>query len=215
MTWKTEPILAIDLETTGLSPQRGDKIVQVAVELRHGGKAIGRMSQLINPGRPIPQVVTNIHGISDADVADAPTIEEHAAKVLHYVSKSDVLVAYNYPFDYSFLSAEIPEWADAVAGKHIIDPLVLVRMPEVGKFWHGKGRHKLINVHGRLRGKNPIDRSGKNKGGLDCFMCLNVLEDLAEHLPDDAEEAARLLAGERADQDDNFKAWKAKSRNHG
>lgn len=215
MTWKTEPILAIDLETTGLSPKRGDKIVQVAFELRCKGKAIGRMSQRINPGRPIPQAVTFIHGINDDDVADAPTITEYAPTLLDKVTKANVLIAYNWPFDHGFLSAEIPEWVDAVASKHRLDPLVLVRMPDIGGYWSGKGRHKLVNVHGRLRGGNPVDRTGQNKAGLDCFMCQNVLEDLVEHLPDDIEEAARLLARERIDQDADFAAWQTKKRNHG
>ncbi len=72
------PIIIFDLETTGLSVVN-DRIVEIAYEKHSPDGSVASETLLINPECPIPPAVTEIHGINDADVADAPTFKEKAA----------------------------------------------------------------------------------------------------------------------------------------
>lgn len=70
----TRPLTWLDLETTGVNVQT-DRIVEIAVRRIHPDPdvAVQALSSLINPMIPIPPGATAVHGITDADVADAPT----------------------------------------------------------------------------------------------------------------------------------------------
>lgn len=94
----------IDFETTGLSPARNARIVEMAVvHVDRTGAVTHRWSSLVDPGRPIRN--SNVHGIADADVAGAPTFAELAPTLAHLLT-GRVLVAHNAPFDIRFLTAE-------------------------------------------------------------------------------------------------------------
>jgi DNA polymerase-3 subunit epsilon len=127
MKWKDLPIVAFDTETTGLEPFGGDRIIEIAiVELRLDaeGKVAERRdwAQLINPERDIPRKVTEITGISAADVANKPRFEEMAGEIREWLGRG-VTVAHNYAFDLAFLTREFDE-----ASKRMGDPLM--RWPE-------------------------------------------------------------------------------------
>ncbi|MFT4624292.1 MAG: DNA polymerase III epsilon subunit family exonuclease [Myxococcota bacterium] len=129
MRWKHLPIIAFDTETTGLEPFAGDRIIEfAAVVLRLGedGRVESREdhSYLINPEKEIPRKVTEITGISDADVANAPRF----ADVAHHVRdllQSAVTVAHNYPFDLAFLTSEFKRidwsWPEPLAEIDTVD----------------------------------------------------------------------------------------------
>lgn len=99
------PIAVIDTETTGLVPGH---IVEIAVvHLTLGDDAPPRLaySTRIRPPEPIPAAATAIHGITDADVVDAPTFGQ-AYRDLACTFEGRVLAAHNAPFDAAFLAAE-------------------------------------------------------------------------------------------------------------
>jgi len=204
--WHEQTWLCIDSETTGLDPETDGLVELAAVEFR-AGEVGRRMGMLLNPGRPIPAEASAVHGITDADVADAPPFDEVAERFLGHVRAAEVLVGYNWPFDASFLAAAAAErWEEAIAGKPIIDALVLVRFDEVGRFWRGSGRHKLDAVAERL----AIPREGKaHRASSDCVLTCRILWHLREHLPDDPDQAAALIATSREEQDRQFQAWLA------
>jgi len=94
----------VDLETTGGMAKR-DKITEIGIVLLEGDAIIDKYSTLVNPGRSIPPHITNITGITDDMVADAPQFYEVAKKVVE-LTEGAVFVAHNVRFDYSFLREE-------------------------------------------------------------------------------------------------------------
>lgn len=100
------PFAVLDLETTGLIPGL-DRIVEVSVvRMEPGAGPTHVLDTLVNPRRPV--AATEIHGITDSDVADAPTFDEIAGDIVRAVSGC-VLAAYNVYFDIKFLAHELAE----------------------------------------------------------------------------------------------------------
>lgn len=95
----------VDLETTGLSPER-DAITEIgAVKLR-AGEVIGELATFVDPREPIPGSITAITGITDAMVRGAPPIDVVLPTLLEFLAGS-VFVAHNAPFDLSFIRASV------------------------------------------------------------------------------------------------------------
>ncbi len=85
----TRPIVFFDLETTGVNPTT-DRIVELAfVKLLPNGKRETYLKRL-NPGKPIPQEATAIHGISDEDVRDAPHFRQIARELYGWMRGCDL-----------------------------------------------------------------------------------------------------------------------------
>ncbi|MCU0407370.1 MAG: 3'-5' exonuclease [Bacteroidales bacterium] len=99
------PIAFIDLETTGINVA-SDRIVELSVlRIQPGGKE-DWLTTLVNPGIPIPPKTTAIHGISDADVADAPSFREVGKSLAAFLEGCD-LAGYNaIKFDIPLLAEE-------------------------------------------------------------------------------------------------------------
>ena len=95
--------VAFDTETTGLSPKT-DEVVQIgAVRVLNARLVEGEVFDCyVNPGRPIPPASTKVHGVTDADVADAPDFST-AGQTFHAFCRDAVIVAHNAPFDMGFL----------------------------------------------------------------------------------------------------------------
>ena len=92
----------VDVETTGLNP-RTDRILEIGIVTADGsGRPTGEWSSLVNPGRPVAATV--VHGLTDADVADAPPIAEVLPRVTALLAWK-VVVAHNAAFDVGFLNA--------------------------------------------------------------------------------------------------------------
>ena len=76
----TRPVVFFDLETTGLNISR-DKIIEIAIMKIDPDQSTTMLSSMINPGIPISQESTDIHGITDNDVKDKPSFKDLALKI--------------------------------------------------------------------------------------------------------------------------------------
>ena len=94
----------IDIETTGARKDR-DRITEIAIVLFDGEKILDQFDTLINPERSIPHNITQITGITDEMVADAPKFYEVAKKIVE-MTLGAIFVAHNVKFDYNFLRHE-------------------------------------------------------------------------------------------------------------
>jgi DNA polymerase III epsilon subunit family exonuclease len=94
-------LVVFDTETTGLSPL-DDRIIEIAAISMVGGVETGRFESLIDPGRPIPEELTRLHGITDEMVRGKPRFSEVVARFLQFAADS-VLAAHNAPYDISML----------------------------------------------------------------------------------------------------------------
>jgi len=92
--------IVIDIETTGFGEKA--RIVELAAVKFHDGKVIDTFDTLVNPLIPIPYFATKVHGIRDADVADAPTLNMVMPLFCNFIGDS-VLVGHNVSFDLNFL----------------------------------------------------------------------------------------------------------------
>ncbi len=94
----------IDVETTG-GVARYERITEIAIVLHDGEKVTDTFSTLINPERSIPWNITQITGITDEMVAQAPKFFEVAKQIVQ-MTEGAVFVAHNVSFDYSFVREE-------------------------------------------------------------------------------------------------------------
>ncbi|MEL4153190.1 3'-5' exonuclease [Corynebacterium bovis] len=94
----------MDVETTGLDPAT-DRIIECAVLVVDRGEVRRTHSALVNPGRPLPDVITDITGMVDADLADAPRVDAALPRILDLIGDLPLL-GHNVAFDIAFLEAE-------------------------------------------------------------------------------------------------------------
>lgn len=101
-----ELVAVIDFETTGLSPDQGDRATEIAAVLLQDGEVVGRYQSLMNAGVRIPPFITGLTGISDAMVRAAPPAADVMREVADFVGDTP-LVAHNASFDRRFWDAEL------------------------------------------------------------------------------------------------------------
>ncbi len=97
--------VVIDVETTGLSPRDGG-ITEIAMIKVRNGLLWDEYTTLVNPLIPIPYEVTELTGIDDAMVADAPAADEVAPAIAEFLGDG-VFTAHNAPFDLGFVNSTL------------------------------------------------------------------------------------------------------------
>ena len=100
-----ERYCVVDVETTGFSPT-ADRIVEIACALVDGERIVGSWATLVHPGMAIPPVVTAIHGITDAMVAQAPS-SEWALHQARRFCEGRLIAAHCARFDLSFVGPKV------------------------------------------------------------------------------------------------------------
>lgn len=117
--------VALDLETTGYDP-RWDDIIEIGAIKVQNGQPVDRYEQLINPGRHIPDIITQINGINDDMVKNAPALADVLPGFLDWMGDR-LILGHNVNFDINFLYDN----AETICSKHVgndfIDTLRLAR----------------------------------------------------------------------------------------
>jgi len=94
----------VDTETTGTSPNY-NQIIEIGILRIEDGVLVDTYKTLIKPARPLPDVITSLTGISNAELDDAPSFDEVALRVRELLTGA-VVVAHNARFDYGFIKNE-------------------------------------------------------------------------------------------------------------
>ena len=95
--------VVVDVETTGWQPEEAE-ITEIGAVRFGSGQPAAEFSALVNPGAPIPENITELTGITDAMVRQAPPISAVMPGFLAF-ARGSVVVAHNAPFDIGFLTA--------------------------------------------------------------------------------------------------------------
>jgi DNA polymerase-3 subunit epsilon len=116
-------LIAIDTETTGSAPARGDRCVEIgAVELVHG-RPTGRTYQTyLNPERPVAWQAERVHGLSDRFLADKPRLAEIAPDLIDFIGDAPCL-AHNARFDRDMLLYDFRHAGLAVPALRFFDTI--------------------------------------------------------------------------------------------
>ncbi|MBY4804639.1 PolC-type DNA polymerase III [Burkholderia cepacia] len=101
-----QTVAVLDFETTGLSPNLGDRATEIAVILLRDGQVVDRFQSLMNAGRRIPSDVVALTGITNEMIASAPPASKVMKEAAAFVGKHAV-VAHNAGFDKRFWQAEL------------------------------------------------------------------------------------------------------------
>lgn len=123
---ETQVFVAFDLETTGLKPYLGDRIIEVAA-IPIFNRRIKRKYEfhtLVNPNIRIPGEVSQFHKLNNTDIENAPTILEVFPRFKEYVSGT-ILVSHNAKMDMKFLDVAAKESGILPLNNYYIDTLEL------------------------------------------------------------------------------------------
>lgn len=122
--------VSIDLETTGLNPGR-DKIIEIGAVKVLDGQRAGTFSSLVNPGRKLEPRITELTGIREEDLRDAPYMEDVLEGVLDFLGDLPLL-GHSILFDFSFLKKAAVN-AKKTFEKQAVDTLKIARkyLPEL------------------------------------------------------------------------------------
>jgi DNA polymerase III subunit epsilon len=158
----------IDIETTGGSP-RLEKITEIAIYQHDGEKITGEFVSLVNPERNIPYFITNLTGITNEMVENAPRFFEIARNIVE-MTDGRTFVAHNARFDYSFIRQEFKSLGFNFK-RNLLDTVTLSR-----KLLPGHKSYSLGNICKDLK----ISINGRHRAAGDALATVRLFELLME-----------------------------------
>jgi len=162
-------LIVLDTETTGLSADNGDRIIELGcVELLNRKLTGNNLHMYFNAGRDSHEDALRVHGITTEFLKDKPRFEQQVDQILDYLQGAQIII-HNAPFDVGFLNKELERvgkaplrsWVDGV-----IDTLAMAKERYPGK------RNSLDSLCDRL----GVDNSGRTLHGalLDAELLADV-----------------------------------------
>jgi len=159
-----------DTETTGLEPESGDRIVEIAGIRFKGQEKIATFQSLINPRRAISEAAQKINKITPEMLEGAPSIDIVLPEFLDFI-KDSCLCSYNAAFDLEFLNSEL-----RMMQKNILeDALVIDILKMARRLMPGLERYALSFVAARL----GIETEQKHRAFSDVELTLEVFNRLS------------------------------------
>lgn len=185
----TRPIITFDLESSGIDTETA-RIVQIAAIKRNPDGTKEEKDLLINPTIPIPPECTEIHGITDEMVKDAPTFKQIAQSMKNWFSGCDISGFNSDSYDIALLSAEM----DRVGIPFLDWELNLVDVMKLHRHFYP---NKLTDIYKRFTGEELEDAHNALNDVRATDVVLDyILKDNFEELPT-PKELDELLQGER------------------
>ena len=166
------PLVFLDVETTGLSPQYGDRVCEVAALRCVGGDILDAFQHLVNPQRPVSPGAFAVHGISEELLRQAPRFEE-IAEDLQEILEGAVFVGHNAAFDLGFIASEMRLVGRDMAPTIALDTLRLARR-------HYRLRSYSLTM---LAASLGIERHGRaHRAMVDVLLTRGVLQHIVDDL---------------------------------
>lgn len=166
------PVIVFDFETTGLSPGRGDRAIEIGAVLLQEGRIIDRFHSLMNPGIPVSPFIQGLTGISNAMVRRAPRCAEVMAAFADFIGQHP-LVAHNATFDARFLDAELAR-IDRIRTNEMVCTLLTAR-----RIYPHISSHKLEALirYKKLRSEEVFHRAAAD-AEMTARLWLAMIEDV-------------------------------------
>jgi DNA polymerase-3 subunit epsilon len=185
----------IDFETTGLSPQYGDRAIEIGVAITDGRKILDTYESLMNPGISITPLITDITGITQSMVSSAPASQRVMQEVSKFVGELP-LVAHNARFDQKFYNYELKKLNKSFTNLFICTLLVGRRLYPYAE------NHKLAT----LANMHKINTSGHHRALADAVMTANLFgrikQDLEQLYDDKMIDATFFMKYQKANKRD-------------
>jgi DNA polymerase III epsilon subunit family exonuclease len=179
----TTEFVVFDLETTAMKPEHGYIVDLAALRVRNG-EVVDRFESLVNPGRSI--IGHQVHGISNEDVANAPTASEVLPRFAEWVGDAPV-VAHNIAFDLPYVLRHLPNDA-GWQPKAVYDTLELAY-----QIYPDAGSYKLADLIRFVFGR---DHAAAHRAMPDAQATADLFINLTDGLPQRLDEIRKDIADE-------------------
>ncbi|MFY7860086.1 MAG: PolC-type DNA polymerase III [Limnohabitans sp.] len=167
-----QPIAIIDFETTGISPNMGDRATEVAIVLLQEGQVVDRYQSLMNAGVRVNSFITQLTGITNEMLQAAPAAEQVMREAARFVGDLP-MVAHNAAFDKKFWQAELARCGQD--GSHAFACTLLLSR----RLYPQAPNHKL----GTLAALHHLPSSGRAHRALaDAEMAAHLLAQMQHDL---------------------------------
>jgi DNA polymerase-3 subunit epsilon len=120
-------VVVLDFETTGLSPNQGDRAIEIGAVKLVNGEVVDSFQQLMNPGFRVSSFIENYTGITNNMLTNAPSCDEVMASFSEFIADEN-LIAHNASFDKRFLDAEFERINCDYSGEFACSLLVARRL---------------------------------------------------------------------------------------
>jgi DNA polymerase-3 subunit epsilon len=168
-----DSLIVLDFETTGLSPNVGDRAIEIGAVRLEKGEVVERFQALMNPGKPVSGFIENYTGITNRMLSKAAPCDEVMDEFADFMGDSN-LVAHNASFDQRFLDAELQRISRKYKG-HFVCSLLVAR-----RLYPQAPNHKLGSL---ITYKNIPSDGGFHRALFDSEMTaklwMSMLEDIS------------------------------------
>ena len=161
--------IVFDIETTGLDSSY-DEVIEIGAIKIKNDKIVSKFNSLVKPKNAIDEYITELTGITNEMVKDAPTIEEVLPDFMDYID-NDILIGHNVNFDINFIYDNLYRNKLDVLTNNFIDTMRISR-----KLLPNLSHHRLIDLARYFE----IDTTNNHRTLKDCEITMNVYENLKE-----------------------------------